>query len=129
MIEDSSAVNIEFQFVYLTNFIAKVGMSLVLFYRALRCSPQIFKRRNDFVHQLYRAVIGTLGVTMIVALFIGMILSLQTGIQLAAFQQQSQVGIIFLRIYGLDSVGVCDFLSLFSNDLITHFSSSCPKTL
>jgi len=80
----------------LNNFITKVGSCLVLLIQTLKCVPDIFFRWNHFIHHLYRACIGTLGVTMIVALFIGMILSLQTGIQLASFQQQDQVGIIVI---------------------------------
>jgi phospholipid/cholesterol/gamma-HCH transport system permease protein len=60
-----------------------LGIGLVSF-------PLLFFRRDirsDFSHQLYVIGIGTLPVTTVVALFTGMILSLQLGI---AFRQLSQ---------------------------------------
>jgi phospholipid/cholesterol/gamma-HCH transport system permease protein len=80
----------------ITSFVSKVGTAILLCFQTVACLPDILFRWKHFIHQLYRACIGTLGVTMVVALFIGMILSLQTGMQLATFQQQDQVGIIVI---------------------------------
>lgn len=79
-----------------TNFVEKTGFGLLLLYKTFSVITEIHRRGHSFFHQLYRSCIGSLGVTMIVALFIGMILSLQTGIQLAKFQQEEQVGVIVI---------------------------------
>lgn len=52
----------------------------------------MFKRRRWFVAQLYNSGINNLHVVLLVGLFIGMILCLQTGIELARFGQQDQIG-------------------------------------
>lgn len=78
----------------LLQFVKFCGYTLIVLWGAvleLRHAP---RRSKEIVQQLYRCAIGTMGVTMVVALFIGMILSLQTGAQLETFQQEEQVGII-----------------------------------
>ncbi|MGE4159202.1 MAG: MlaE family ABC transporter permease [Planctomycetota bacterium] len=80
----------------MAKFIRLSGLTILTFLGAFAHAGDAIFRLKSLTHQLYRSCIGTMGVTMIVALFIGMILSLQTGIQLANFQQQDQVGIIVI---------------------------------
>ena len=71
------------------------GFSLVLAGRALRWlgSPaQMWKRRHMILHQMYVAGIESLPVTLVVAVFIGFLLSLSAGVELARYGQQAIVG-------------------------------------
>jgi phospholipid/cholesterol/gamma-HCH transport system permease protein len=75
-------------------FVKISGLTVLVFFESFLKLRDVHKRRQDIIHQIYRSSLGTLFVTMIVALFIGMILSLQTGAQLEKFQQQESVGMI-----------------------------------
>ena len=71
------------------------GFSLVLAGRALRwvASPkQMWKRRHMILRQMYVAGIESIPVTLVVAFFIGLLLSLSAGIELARYGQQAIVG-------------------------------------
>jgi phospholipid/cholesterol/gamma-HCH transport system permease protein len=71
-------------------FFAAIGRTLIILLMGLASAPLVFFRRDvrsDFARQMYVIGIGTLPVTTVVALFTGMILSLQLGI---AFRQLSQ---------------------------------------
>ena len=52
------------------------------------------KRRKWILDQLYQSGIQTLHVVLLVGVFIGMIVSLQTGIELSRIGQQDQIGIV-----------------------------------
>jgi phospholipid/cholesterol/gamma-HCH transport system permease protein len=56
--------------------------------------PAAGRKAGEVVRQLDRAVFGSLFVTFIVALFTGMILSLQAGIELSRWNQQENVGLL-----------------------------------
>ena len=75
-------------------FFEEVGFRLTLAAQVLARLPHLLKRRRWTVLQTYQAGIGNLHVVLLVGLFIGMIVSLQTGIELARFGQQDQIGFI-----------------------------------
>jgi len=67
------------------------GMMLV---RSARYVPLMFSKRSwpDVLSQLYTTGIRSLGVITVVALFTGMILALQTGLELRRFGQEVNIG-------------------------------------
>ena len=70
----------------------EAGARLALLAATFACVPHLFRRRRWFLHQLFLAGVMNLHVVGFVGLFIGMIISLQTGIELARFGQQDQIG-------------------------------------
>ncbi len=70
------------------------GYTLALLGGAVGQLPAAFRKRTEVVRQLDRAVFGSLFVTFIVALFTGMILALQSGIELSRWGQESSVGLL-----------------------------------
>ena len=54
--------------------------------------PHLARRRSWIARQTYGAAVGNLHVILLVGVFIGMIFALQTGIELARFGQQDQIG-------------------------------------
>jgi phospholipid/cholesterol/gamma-HCH transport system permease protein len=70
------------------------GYALALIGRALAyASPQqLWKRRRDIFTQAYVSGVESLPVTLIVAVFIGFLLALSAGIELAHYGQQRVVG-------------------------------------
>lgn len=75
-------------------FFEEVGFRLTLLVAVLARLHHIPRRWRWTVLQTYQAGIGNLHVVLLVGLFIGMIVSLQTGIELARFGQQDQIGFI-----------------------------------
>lgn len=76
------------------DYFEEVGFRLVLAVQVVARLGHLPRRRRWTVEQIYRAGIGNLHVVLLVGLFIGMIVSLQTGIELARFGQQDQIGYI-----------------------------------
>jgi phospholipid/cholesterol/gamma-HCH transport system permease protein len=70
------------------------GYTLNVLLGALGQTPGAWRKRGEIVRQLDRCVFGSLFVTFIVALFTGMILSLQAGIELSRWNQQANVGLL-----------------------------------
>lgn len=73
---------------------AAVGRTLLIIVTGLLSGPLILFRRDlrtDFSRQMYIVGIGTLPVATVVALFTGMILSLQLGIAFRQFSQEMMV--------------------------------------
>jgi phospholipid/cholesterol/gamma-HCH transport system permease protein len=70
------------------------GYRLALFAAVIPRLLDIPKRRRWVVEQLYVSGIQTLRVVLLVGLFMGMIVALQTGIELVRLGQQDQVGTI-----------------------------------
>jgi len=70
------------------------GRGLILFWEAMLCMRfALGKRmRNEVVFQMYTNGIKSLPVITIVAMFTGMILALQTGIELRRFGQEVAIG-------------------------------------
>jgi phospholipid/cholesterol/gamma-HCH transport system permease protein len=60
--------------------------------RAGRYLPRVWRRRWSVADQLYVAAVQVVHVVLLVGLFSGMILALQTGIELSRFGQQDQIG-------------------------------------
>jgi len=70
------------------------GRALVMTGEAFLHIRTMFSRRSffDVIYQLYVTGVKSLGVITIVALFTGMILALQTGLELRRFGQQVNIG-------------------------------------
>lgn len=82
--------------------------------RTVAYFPSVFARRSgraDLVTQLYSTGIRTLPVITVVSLFMGMILALQVGIELARFNQEIYLGaavmVTLLREMGSFCCGIC----------------------
>jgi len=78
----------------LSNVAVDVGYQIDLFTRVVLRLGSIPKRRALIADQLYQAGVKVVYVVVLVGLFMGMIVSLQTGIELARFGQQDQIGTI-----------------------------------
>ncbi len=78
----------------LRHFLEETGERVGLFFSICARIGHLPKRGRWFLSQLYAAAIGNLHVVLLVGLFIGMILCLQTGIELARFGQQDQIGVL-----------------------------------
>ncbi|MEZ6018265.1 MAG: ABC transporter permease [Planctomycetota bacterium] len=72
--------------------VASIGVRLELAVQVAARTLHLPKRRRWFMEQLYRVGIMNLHVVLLVGLFIGMILCLQTGIELSKYGQQDQIG-------------------------------------
>ncbi len=68
------------------------GDSLLIIGEAFLCMKDILRRRKEVFRQLFNCGIRSLGVVSTVALFNGMILSLQAGLILRMYGQEVQVG-------------------------------------
>lgn len=70
------------------------GRALMMFAESFLLLRYSMSRRNrgEVLNQLYVAGIKSLGVITVVALFTGMILALQTGLELRRFDQQVNIG-------------------------------------
>jgi len=71
---------------------SSAGYRVELFLQVLRRLPQVAKRRGLISQQLYVGGIKVLHVVLLVGLSMGMVVSLQTGIELSRFGQQDQIG-------------------------------------
>ncbi|MCX8228725.1 MAG: ABC transporter permease [Planctomycetota bacterium] len=56
--------------------------------------PHLFRRRQTFKEQLFLGGIKTLHVSLLVGFFIGMIVSLQVGLELSKYGQQENIGLL-----------------------------------
>jgi phospholipid/cholesterol/gamma-HCH transport system permease protein len=72
-----------------------VGRAVLMLLEAIAYVPMALSRRSrqDVFYQMYVAGIKSLGVISVVAAFTGMILALQTGLELRRFGLQSNIGI------------------------------------
>ncbi len=68
------------------------GFTLILLLETLYYLKNVIRKRKVIVKQMYIAGVKSLIVCSIVALFTGMILALQAGVELMRFQQQAYVG-------------------------------------
>lgn len=75
-------------------FCRELGRSLLITLRAAMFIPFVFSKRNrtEVVYNMFTAGIQTLSVTTVVALFTGMIFTLQTGFALRDYGQERFVG-------------------------------------
>jgi len=76
------------------DFLLDLGYQLQLAGQVARVLPAVVRRRALVAEQLYQAGIRVVLVVLLVGLFIGMIVSLQTGLELSRFGQQDQIGTI-----------------------------------
>ncbi len=70
------------------------GRAVVMVAEATLYVPRMFSERNrhEVIYQMYLTGIKSLGVITIVAMFTGMILALQTGLELRRFGQEVNIG-------------------------------------
>ncbi len=73
---------------------AGAGYTLELLGRAVSRTALLARKKRETLQQLYTCTFGSLPVVFIISLFTGMIVSLQTGIQLQRFGQESTLGYI-----------------------------------
>jgi len=70
------------------------GYASLLFFRTLREMRHVFRRAPAVAEQMYRVGVSSLPVVLLVALFSGMVLALQSGIELTKYGVQGQIGAI-----------------------------------
>ena len=75
-------------------FLGAAGFRIELGIKVLRRLHHLPRRRRWFLDQLFTSGIMNVHVVLLVGLFVGMILSLQMGIELARYGQQDQIGVI-----------------------------------
>jgi phospholipid/cholesterol/gamma-HCH transport system permease protein len=75
-------------------FLQDIGYLLDLFVQVVQRLTAVVTRRALIQEQLWQAGIKVVHVVLLVGVFIGMIVSLQTGLELARFGQQDQIGTI-----------------------------------
>ena len=73
---------------------AQTGRAVLLGVRSLQALPELRrpKARAEFMRQMYICGVQSLPVITVVALFTGMILAFQTGIELRRFNQEFRIG-------------------------------------
>ncbi len=81
----------------LADFVLRVGFIFHLYLSTLFFAYDLWNRREDFFRQMFISGVRSLGVVSIVALFTGMILALQTGIEMSRFGTEEYVGIVILN--------------------------------
>ena len=79
---------------FLRAFLRDVGSQLELLGGVVLRLGSVVRRRALIADQLYQAGIRVVHVVLLVGLFIGMIVSLQTGLELSRFGQQDNIGTI-----------------------------------
>lgn len=87
-----SAVYVLWQLTAFREFLAESGARITLAAAVAARVPHLPRRRRWLLQQLHVSGLRNLHVVLLVGVFIGMILSLQTGIELARFGQQDQIG-------------------------------------
>lgn len=78
----------------LKSFTSEVGYHLALLYHAVMSRSHWRKRVGDIVSQIEICAFGGFPVAMLVAVFTGMVLALQAGIQLKDYGQEASIGIL-----------------------------------
>jgi len=76
------------------------GYTIDLMLRAFLRIGQVGRKRRELLDQLVLCTLGSMGVVFIIALFTGMIVSLQTGLVLRKYSQEGTLGFIV-------AVGMC----------------------
>jgi phospholipid/cholesterol/gamma-HCH transport system permease protein len=78
----------------LTGFLRDVGSQLILLAQVVTRLGSVFHRRDQLADQMHQSGIKVVYVVLLVGLFIGMIVALQTGMELSRFGQQDQIGTV-----------------------------------
>ena len=73
---------------------ATAGRAITLGTDSVRALGDLRRRKGEIINQGFRATYGSLPVTVLTALFSGMILASQTGIELAKYGQEAQIGYV-----------------------------------
>ncbi|MFC1668945.1 MlaE family ABC transporter permease [Spirochaetota bacterium] len=68
------------------------GYTIVLLLKVIYYLKDIIKRRHDIAKQMYFAGVKTFSVISVVALFTGMVVALQTGLEMSEFNMQHRLG-------------------------------------
>lgn len=68
------------------------GYTLYLLWETVLCTGHAWEKRAEILRQTYTCTFGSFPVTMLVAIFTGMVLSLQSGLELARWGQEANVG-------------------------------------
>lgn len=76
--------------------IEDAGHACTLLARVAWSAPRVVLRPRAFIDQLYICGAGSLGVALIVGVFVGMIMALQTGLTLKRYQLESFIGTVVL---------------------------------
>lgn len=77
---------------YIFSALQGVGEATMLLFRGLGWACRVFKYRALVVEQMLFSGVESLPVVMVVAFFVGMVLSLQTGQEMLRFQLQANIG-------------------------------------
>ena len=95
-------------------FITSIGYAGIVLVQSVGYFPSVFLRsdgRRDLFRQLYATGIRTLPVVTVVSIFMGMILALQVGLELARFNQENYLGaavmLTLLREMAAFCCGIC----------------------
>ena len=72
----------------------EAGRALILLGDTARALKHLRHRMGEIVTQTFRATYGSLPVTILTALFSGMILALQTGVELEKYGQEASIGYV-----------------------------------
>ncbi len=72
----------------------QAGQALILLGDTVSALGDFRRRIGEIVNQCFRATYGSLPVTVLTALFSGMILALQTGIELEKYGQEASIGYV-----------------------------------
>ena len=76
----------------LINGVNFAGFTTLVFLSALYYMKNSWSKRYDIILQMYNAGVKTFPVVSIVALFTGMVLAIQLGVEMKVFQQQNLIG-------------------------------------
>jgi phospholipid/cholesterol/gamma-HCH transport system permease protein len=79
-------------FAVILNFLRDLGAQLELALQTVKRLPGVGRRRTLIADQFYQSGLKVVHVVLLVGLFMGMIVALQTGIELSSFGQQDQIG-------------------------------------
>ncbi|WP_025182937.1 MlaE family ABC transporter permease [Leptospira kirschneri] len=78
----------------LTEFFYASGFTILLVYESILNLPYSFFKRKEILDQMYITGVGSISVVSIVAVFTGMIMSLNTGLGLKDFGAEGQIGLL-----------------------------------
>lgn len=78
----------------ITMIITGLGYNILLFLQTVTQLPYLPKRWKELLLQTEKSAFGGLPVAMIVGVFTGMVLALQSGIELARFRQEANIGML-----------------------------------
>ncbi len=79
-------------FAWFEALFASVGEVFLLFLSSFFRPKSIVRRYNMLIERIYFCSFGSLLVILVVATFTGMVIALQTGLELKTYGQQSQIG-------------------------------------